>query len=173
MGVCVSTSFSTTLPSLLFFPHFLSTSSLLCLLCIILSISLPVLRPLTGTPYRLPLNENAANSFADNQCRRYTKERTKLFYCSPESFLVKQLLERRLELGRDVKKGGEGGRVNIRGRLMWGSWLDFMHIFSLNQRVLGLTSFTNTPVQSLCCLFFIDHTQWLWLLTTSVWHQSL
>lgn len=89
------------------FLPFLSTASLLCLLCIISPISPPVLWPLAAPPYHPLLNENAANSFANNQCRGYTKERTKLFYCSPESFWMKQLLERRLELGQDVKKGGE------------------------------------------------------------------
>lgn len=70
-----------------------------------------VLWPLAGPPYHLLLNECAASSFANNQCRQNTKERTKLLYSSAESFWMRQLLERRLEPGQDVKQQQEKERV--------------------------------------------------------------
>lgn len=55
-------------------------------------------------------------SFANNQRRRYTKERAKLLRFVPESFWTRQLPESRLEPGQDVKPrwrrsrgGAEGG----------------------------------------------------------------
>lgn len=96
-----------------FSPHLPSS---VCSICVIPSLlSPPVLWPLTAPPYHIPLNEYAASSFANNQCRQYTKERAKLLHFSPESFWMRQLLERRLEPGQDVKPQEERERECERG----------------------------------------------------------
>ena len=111
----------------LIFFLFLAASSFLCLLhmCVTPSLILPpslpallsppVLWPLTAPPYHLLLNEYAASSFANNQCRQYTKEHTKLLYSSPESFLDEAITGEEIGAGprckateRERERGREG-----------------------------------------------------------------
>lgn len=115
-----------------FFPSFAPHLPSYCLfnMCVAPSLILPpllsppVLWPLTAPPYHLLLNEYAASSFANNQCRQYTKEHTKLLYSSPESFLDEAITGEEIgagprckaterERGRDGER--EGGRETRRG----------------------------------------------------------